>query len=325
MFSNNRLDYKITGNILITSISKKVPLLKSVKKAIGRLSDSSLIYGADSNQSSIGQYFVDHFWLMPNLNELKPEHIIEYCLKEGIRYILPTRDGELYYFAHYKGIFSKSKIEVMISTERIIKVCLDKLEFYHKAKEIQYPIIPTYTDMSEDTSGIFVVKDRYGASSEGIGIGLTKCEAMEFSKQIKNPIFQPFIEGEEFSIDLYVQRNGKTKGCIVRKRELIVNGESQITSTTRNIMLENMCSNLAEELGLYGHVMFQVLIDQKKEFHIIECNPRFGGASRLSIEAGLDSFYWFFLEASGHDLSLVPFDRSTTENKLIRYPEDLIL
>lgn len=54
-------------------------------------------------------------------------------------------------------------------------------------------------------------------------------------------------------------------------------------------------------------------------------NARFGGASHLSIKAGLDSFYWFFLESSGHNIDVYPFIRNKEELKLIRYPEDLII
>ncbi|MNC49272.1 carbamoyl phosphate synthase-like protein [compost metagenome] len=71
-------------------------------------------------------------------------------------------------------------------------------------------------------------------------------------------------------------------------------------------------------------MIFQVIIDHAGEYHFIECNTRFGGASRLSVEAGLDSFYWFLLEAEGNDLAEYPFVRSAQEKRLIRYAEDLI-
>jgi carbamoyl-phosphate synthase large subunit len=34
----------------------------------------------------------------------------------------------------------------------------------------------------------------------------------------------------------------------------------------------------------------QAIIDEADNVHLIECNPRVGGASMLSIYAGLDSF-----------------------------------
>ncbi|MNL47781.1 carbamoyl phosphate synthase-like protein [compost metagenome] len=90
-------------------------------------------------------------------------------------------------------------------------------------------------------------------------------------------------------------------------------------------MLEQQCADFAEKLGLYGHVLFQVIIDNEGKYNFIECNSRFGGASRLSIECGLDSFYWFLLESEGKDLTQYPFVRAAQDKRLIRYAEDLIL
>jgi carbamoyl-phosphate synthase large subunit len=75
---------------------------------------------------------------------------------------------------------------------------------------------------------------------------------------------------------------------------------------------------------MYGHIVLQVLMDENENLHVIECNSRFGGASTLSIASGLDSFYWFMLEANQVDLDSYPFTRSKVEKKQVRFPEDLI-
>ena len=45
----------------------------------------------------------------------------------------------------------------------------------------------------------------------------------------------------------------------------------------------------------FGHINIQAFIIKNKVV-FIEINPRFGGASSLSIEYGLDSFYWLLIE-----------------------------
>jgi carbamoyl-phosphate synthase large subunit len=57
---------------------------------------------------------------------------------------------------------------------------------------------------------------------------------------------------------------------------------------------------------------------------IIECNPRFGGASTTAIAAGLDVLYWSLGEAFGLGLSPV-FKRIAGEVRQIRLPADLVL
>ena len=146
-----------------------------------------------------------------------------------------------------------------------------------------------------------------------------------YSKKLSSPVFQPFIDGTEFSTDVYVDKNGKTKGMIVRSRDLIFNGESQITTSLEHKQIEKICSKVVEKLNLTGHVVVQGILDLQKKFNILECNNRFGGASSLSIEMGLDTFYWYLLDMTDHDLSEYPFIRSKIEKKQILYPDNLIL
>ena len=109
---------------------------------------------------------------------------------------------------------------------------------------------------------------------------------------------------------------------IIRERVNVVDGESQITKTIHNPDLEQAVLPILTELKLYGHVVLQLILDENKEIHIIECNSRFGGASAASIAAGLDSFYWFLLESEGEVLEDYPFLRSAQSITQVRFPMD---
>ncbi|ADU95593.1 protein of unknown function DUF201 [Geobacillus sp. Y412MC52] len=312
-------------NVLVTSISKKVPLLQAVRRAMKKMGISGAVIGADRNGNCIGKYFVDEFWPMPSLEHFTVEEFISICRKKQIRFIIPTRDGELPFFSFYRQAFEENGIFVMVSGQQAVDVCLDKLRFYEVLSAYGFPVVPTTLSLAELDDGDYVVKERYGAGATNIGLRLTKEEANRHAQKLEAPVFQPFIAGAEFSIDLYMTRTGRVKGAVARTREYVVNGESQITTTIRNEKLEDMCIAVASYLRLYGHAVMQVIIDYEGQFHLIECNPRFGGASTVSLEAGLDSFYWFFLESQGVNLNDYPFIRSTNEKKQIRYPADFVI
>jgi carbamoyl-phosphate synthase large subunit len=323
--NSNENSHKDGLNILVTSISKKVPLLKSLKKAKAKLNEIDQVIGADSNNNCIGKFFVDQFWNMPLIEQLELKEFIEYCKQKKIFCVIPTRDGELSYFAKNRDIFLNNNIHVMISDSKAVKACLDKLEFFEEGKKLSFPVIQTTKKIEELDCSSYVVKERYGAGSRKIRLNLKKEEAVSHGNSLDNPIFQPFIKGKEFSVDLYVGKDGKTKGAITRTRELIVDGESQITETVQNPELETMCSQFVEKLNLYGHSVMQVIIDSEGNLNIIECNNRFGGASSLSQEVGLDSFFWFLLESLGGNLDDYSFTRSSSDKKQIRHAEDLIV
>jgi len=312
------------SHVLITSISKKVPLIKCVKNASSRLTDRKKVFGADIDPSCVGRYFVEEFWEMPRLDELPPEDLIAYCQKQEINSIIPTRDGELLYFSKHSEQLRQHGIHVMTSCEESVRIACDKVLFYNTLREMKIAAIETYNKLSDFESPHCVSKERYGAGSSSIGIRLSKKDAEEHARSLNHPVFQPYIEGKEISVDLYIDRSGHAKGVILRYREKVVEGESQVTTTFRDEHLEVQCVRLAEDLNLYGHVMFQLIQQENLPIrYFLECNARFGGASTLSLAAGLDSFYWFFQEVDG----CVPscFQRAPDEKTLVRHAEDLIL
>jgi len=309
-------------NILITSISKKVPLIKAVRSSLHSLNLRGKIFGGDSNSQCIARYFVDDFWQMPTQDKLSVAFMLDYCRQYKINVIIPTRDGELPLYAQYKKDLAKAGISCFVSTSQAIETCLDKFAFYTRLISHHSSIIPTAIDIDALTPcQSYVVKERFGAGSRNIGLNLSFSEAKAWASSLRKPIFQPYIQGEEYSVDLFIDSSGHSKGAIARKRDYVVNGESQITSSLKDPQLEEVCIHIAEKIGLCGHAVFQLIRDTNNGIHLIECNPRFGGASTLSLAMGLKSFEWFFLEILQR--SLPPFVRTMHEKRQVRYAEDL--
>lgn len=313
-------------NVLVTSISGKVPLLKALRKALGRIAVNGKIVGGDLDDKCIGRYFVNTFWKMPRLKDLEVEQLVDYCKQNWITAIIPTRDGELPYFAKNRERLERENITAMISPLSGVQACFDKLAFYENLQnQLEIQAIPTAVNINSLTASSYVMKERYGAGAQKMAIGVSKEEAVKHAMSLDSPVFQPYIAGREFCIDVYITRNGQPKGAVTRSRDVVINGESQVTTTVRQPELEKACFTVAAALDLQGHLVFQALQDADNRFHLIECNCRFGGASTLSVAAGLDSFYWFLLESQGEDISRYPFARSPKELRQIRHAEDLVI
>jgi carbamoyl-phosphate synthase large subunit len=329
-FEKNQIDQmprQELGSLLITSISRKIPLIQAVRSAGKKIKEKFIIHGCDSQSNCIGRYKVDQFWHCPSLETLTIQEVIHYCHLHQIQVIIPTRDADLLFYARYQDQLQENGIQVMISSLKTIETCLNKRVFAEILSQHLFPVIPTSSNFKEieDLSDSYVVKERDGAGSLQVGINLSKEKIIEQSRQLAHPIFQPYIKGKEWSIDLYRTRTGITKGVVARSRDVVVNGESQITTTAHHPALEKLCEELAHDLQIQGHAVFQVIEDAQGQFHVIECNPRFGGASTLSLAVGLDSFYWFLLESLGVSLEDYPFIRAQGEKRQIRYPVDSVI
>lgn len=330
-------------NVLVTSISNKIPMLKAVRHALERSSDCGVLFGADADSKCLGVYFVDQFWLCPRLHEGFIDELLQYCLKNRISVIFPSRDGELKYLAIHKEKLRQHQIYVMISAVDAVQFSLDKLLFCKKLQTEGFPAIPTflqyeigyeaaeYSIVEPRTIGhitfeheAYVVKERFGAGARLAGIQISADRLDHYIRNMEHPVIQPFIEGKEYSVDMYVS-DRQVVGSVVRQRVQVVNGESRITQTVRHEKLERLCMRLSELYEFHGHIMFQVIQDAKEQFHVIECNCRFGGASTLSVAAGLDSFYWFMQECAGITVNQLEFKRAEREIMLLRHPEDYLL
>lgn len=311
------------GNILITSISKKTPLIQSVKDAAKRFNQAIEVHGADASPMPIGRYYVDHFHQLPNDSELTFSCICELCKQYSINIIIPTRDAELPFYAENKNKFNAQGINVFVSDSLAVARCQDKSLFSEYLLAEGYPAIKALSSAQAVQSKQCVVKERVGSGSRNIGINISPPEALVCAQTMQFPIYQPFIEGREFSADVYVTNSGQVKGVVLRWREFIVSGESQITTTFSDEKLEEQMASIASYLGIQGHCVVQAIVDPQGELHVVEVNPRFGGASTLSLAVGLDSFYWFLLESHGKSLENYPYTRGP-QKRLVRSPQDQV-
>ncbi|GAA0551599.1 carbamoyl-phosphate synthase large subunit [Rhizomicrobium palustre] len=310
----------VYGNVLVTSASKKVPLVRALQTAAKKLKPEIKVIAGDMNEAALTRYVADDFWRLPRTDAAAVESLIAGCKERGIKAILPTRDGELHFWAEQKARFAAEGIAVLVSPAASITRCLDKLAFARFGLEKGLPFIPTFEAPQGD--GPFVVKERFGAGSRGLGLNLSKDAALAHGAKLEAPIYQPQIRGREISIDAWLDQAHKVKGLVLRGRDSVVDGESQITTTFRDAGLEKAAATILEALELSGPVVMQAFVVDGK-LAVIECNPRFGGASTTSIAAGLDSFTWSLTEAFGGGVAALSFDRVPGEVRQIRVPGDI--
>jgi carbamoyl-phosphate synthase large subunit len=310
-------------SILITSSSRKAPLIKAVQNAIKKIDSRGVVWAGDLSRSVITAHVADNFWEMPPASDEFLENIIEGCKDREITLILPTRDGELMFWSKNSPLFENAGIKVILSKSDSIMRCIDKLAFAKFGQEMGFPFIETSKDINDLDCYRYVVKERFGAGARAIGVDLEKDKAMLHAKNLMDPIFQPYIKGDEISIDAWLSDEYCVKGLVMRRRELLLNGESQVTTTFRNNNFEKLITKILGSLKLVGPVVMQAFITDSNKLQVIECNARFGGASTASIAAGLDSIYWSILQSQGENLDDYLFCRSTNEIRQIRVPSDI--
>ena len=310
------------GNVLVSSASSKVALLEAVRNSLRRVAPESKVIAGDSDSGVPASYVADDFVTMPRLDGISLGALLALLHERAISTVIPTRDGELQFWADNAELLAKEGIHAVVSPSASVKTCVDKLEFAAFGQRHGLPIIPAAPSPREIVADLYVVKERFGAGSRNIALRVRAEELERAARGLSTPVFQPFVGGQEISADAWTDRNHHVKGLVLRRRDRVVGGESVVTTTFRDDKVADRIVAVLEALRLKGPSVVQAMVNEDG-VHIIECNARFGGASTAAIAAGLDSFFWTFSELNGADVDAFPFARIEEEIRQIRVQRDI--
>ena len=311
-------------NILINSFThRKLPLLDLIKTSKNKIDKKIKIFLGNNKSFPYSAFFKKNFINLPFCKDNNRNQILKILKKLKIKFVIPTSDAELIFWSKYKDFFKLNGIIVFVSQHSSIKTCLDKLSFHKYCKAKNIPDIKILAPKDYKKRGIkLVVKERFSHEKNKLIVNKDYNYVKKNLYKYKNPIIQKFIPGNEISVDAFLDENSRVVGLFMRKREHVVNGESQVTSIFENQKLESSLIKYFESLKLEGIVMLQVKI-YKNKFYIIECNPRVGGASTLSIQNGLDVFFWQMKKII-NERFIYRFKKGK-KNRLFRFPVDFYL
>ena len=173
-----------------------------------------------------------------------------------------------------------------------LKVCMTMVDKCRAAETFQQLGLQTPTGDHFP----MLAKPRFGASSRGI-IKFHDMEELNFWRQrnrVQDFLLQPFIAGTGYSLDAYVDGQGKVLGIVSRVRVVIAEGEVMVTRTERHEEAIQMTQRLLRWERWRGPLTAQVMHDGKVLW-LLECNPRFGSGV-TSIQAGLSIPDWILRE-----------------------------
>ena len=222
--------------------------------------------------------------------------LIEECRRRNISLIIPSSNSDASILSMYAARFVENNIDVVVSENYFIDLCIDKLKFSQYFGAKSNSILESALNLSEIDSTRIVAKERFGAGSIGVALNLVKSEISLAELKLKNPIFQQFLDGQEFSADVWVKRNGDIHAIALRERQVIQNGESVQCEFFENLSITSEIHKILKNEKIKGPLNIQGFVDTSGSFKFIEINPRFGGAFLMSRFAGFSVADWIYEE-----------------------------
>lgn len=279
-----------TPAVLISSSGAKIPLIQTFKDAANRIPENPQIFCGDTNPAALSRYFCDGFWEMQPLESYSTKALISELLSRNIKWVIPTRDGELTFWSEIKELLKVEGIEVLVSKLGTLTTTMDKLEFSQWSNRENFPVIKTWSIANPNSDEEIVIKERFAAAPKNTYIGVKESQSQALASKLSEPIFQKFMPGKEYSVDVWVHSSENIQ-VSARSREVIIDGEARVTRMFASSKLESLAENMARKLEINGPAVIQFIEDSAGNFLPIECNARIGGASTFSINTRHDSVY----------------------------------
>lgn len=279
-------------NILITSAGRRVEFIQEFLKASKNNDNFSHIVCADMDELSPALYFASEFYKVPALSD--PDYIsvlLEICKKEAIKLIIPTIDTELEILSNNTDLFKEIGVDVLVSSSDTLKITRDKIETYHFFKSLSLKTPESYEHgMIYQGSFPCFIKPRSGSSSINTFKVKNDKELEFFKYYIGDYIIQEFIEGEEYTVDVFCDFNGNPIFITPRIRLATRSGEVLKTRVQHDKHLEKLVLQIISSLMPKGPLTIQAIKNKLNgEYYFIEINSRFGGGCPLSFMAGANS------------------------------------
>lgn len=276
--------------VLITAGSRRVPLLEALRRALRELRLAGRVHVADVNMLSPTVFVADRVHLVPMSNDPSYiAHIEGICEREGIGLVVPTIDDELPLFSEARDRFASMGVKVAVSDAFVTGLCNDKYETCRYLREHGIEAAESWLPATLPSAPTFplFVKPRFGRGSVGAFPARNRAELDFFVNYVDGPVIQQYLQGREYTIDIFCDFEGRPLSVVPRERAVIRAGVIDRGRTSRDPALIDLALRCARLLPFAGACNIQCRVVNGRPI-IFEINPRFSGGIPLTIAAGAD-------------------------------------
>ena len=279
-------------HILFTGTGRRVELLQAFRQAAVRLGVRLKLYGADMAANAPASAFCDHNRRICAMRDKDyiPQ-LLEICRRDRIDLLIPTIDTDLIVLSENRERFAEVGTRVMISAPEMVALCRDKNNTYDFFLSCGLKAPKPVNDYRKYTGPYpCFIKPKDGSSSVNAFRVEKERELEAYAARIDDYIIQPFIDGTEYTIDIFCDFEGDPIYIVPRERIAVRSGEVLKTRITLDERMTEEAGRLIQRFRPCGAITVQLIRQRESgEDYYIEINPRYGGGAPLSMKAGADS------------------------------------
>ncbi|HVG14941.1 MAG TPA: ATP-grasp domain-containing protein [Chitinophagaceae bacterium] len=315
-------------NILITSAGQRVSLVRAFQSELKHFYPEAKVFTTDlCPELSAACNVSDQYFSVSKVTDpAYIDELIDLCNKNDIRMIVPTIDTELLVLASNKSRFQQLNIHVIISSSSFVEQCRDKrkINLFFQQRGIN---IPKAIEKDNPQFPLFI-KPYDGSLSADNYIIHSRKDLREHHLTNEKFLFMEYIDKkdhDEYTVDMYYDKEGSVKCIVPRKRILVRAGEINKGITSKNKIVPYLKEKLGYIEGAVGCLTVQVFLNNiTGNIIAIEINPRFGGGYPLSYRAGANYPAWLIQEYFNNQ-TISYTDDWEDETLMLRYDDEVII
>ena len=283
------------------------------------------IIGTDINELHLiaTSKYLDGFYKVPkSIDKNFYETIINICIKEKIRFIIPSLDiDQQFFYPENKDLVENNIISLgsKIETLRIYK---DKKVINSFLKKNNFLVPYTYDKSECEDNKLYLLKPIDGFGSKGV--------RRIFGRDVRNidtdkSLIEEICLGPEITMECFCYQEYFTSVC--RER---IESKSGVCTKARvyyDSFLENIGAKFAHKLKLPYCFNLQFMKNSKNDYVITDVNLRMAGGMALSYAAGWDevsALAYIMLNKNIEDVMTKCFPKIIGDVYVVRAYEEFI-
>ena len=267
--------------VLFTCAGMRVDIVTAFRRA------GATTIAVDASRYAPALYHADAHELVPLKDD--PDYVpalADVVDRHGVDLVVPLTDID-------QAVVSARRDElgarVLLPSDEVVRLTADKYLTHAALEVIGVASPPTWLpgELPHEHPWPVLVKARVGFGSMHI-YRADDLDALELhlARTPVDSMVQVFCGGEEFSIDVFCDLDGRCLNAIPRTMIESKGGESIKGMTIRDPELIELGRRVAEGLPLAGPGTVQCFRDASGTLEVTDVNPRFGGAFPLPYAAG---------------------------------------
>jgi carbamoyl-phosphate synthase large subunit len=279
------------------------------------------IVSSDTNPISAGFYMSDAHELLPEIESKSYlSRLFEIITKHKISILMPSSGYDIYHYSKYKKKLLKLGALPVVSDVMTMEICRDKMQTYHHlSKKFDLPL--TTLDSKKLEGFPLIAKPRYGKGSKGIVKIENPMDLRYIQSKENGLIFQEYLPGTEYTIDVLSDLNGEPLIAVPRIRVQTKAGISTVGKIIKDENISETCKSIAKYLKIKGPCCIQMKESNEGTLKLVEVNPRLGGGTIFTALAGANFPTMILDMAMGKRIKIPRISEIT----VVRYFEEIVV